>query len=57
MNISLLYIGQAVLYHFSLSCFCLCPGWRKGLEDTIYTAMDLLVNGESDGVSCILVED
>ena len=35
----------------------LCPGCRKGLEDKTYPAIDLPINGESDGVSCILVED
>ena len=34
-----------------------CPGRRKGLEDKTYPAMDLLVHGESDGATCILVED
>ena len=33
------------------------PGRRKGLEDKTYPAMDLLVHGEFDGISCILVED
>ena len=32
-------------------------GHRKGLEDKIYPAMDLLVHGEFDGASCIVVED
>ena len=32
-------------------------GHMKGLEDKTYTAMDLLVHGEFDGASFILVED
>ena len=32
-------------------------GRRKGLEDKTYPAMDLLVHGEFDGASFILVED
>ena len=32
-------------------------GRRKGLEDKTYLAMDLLVHGEFDGASFILVED
>ena len=33
------------------------PGRRKGMEDKTYPAMDLLIHGEFDGASCILVED
>ena len=32
-------------------------GLGKGLEDKTYPAMDLLVHGEFDGASFILVED
>ena len=32
-------------------------GHMKGLEDKTYPAMDLLVHGEFDGASFILVED
>ena len=33
------------------------PGRRKGLKDKTYSAMDLLVHGEFNGASCILIED
>ena len=39
------------------SCFRLCPGRRKGLEDETYPAMDSPVHGDAGGVSFILVED
>ena len=32
-------------------------GRRKGLEDKTYPAMDLLLHGEFDGASFILVDD
>ena len=52
MNVSLTCVGQVVT-----SCFCPCPGCRKGLEDKTYPTMDLPVHVESDGVSCISVKD
>ena len=55
--VSLPFIGQAVHYCFFLMGFCLLPGRSKGLEDNTYPAMDSPVHGETDGVSCILVED
>ena len=42
--------------HFRLHQFALVV-YRKGLEDKTYPAMDLLVHGESDGATCILVEN
>ena len=56
MSIGLPYVGQAVCDRF-FSCFRVRPACRKGLEDETYPAMDSPVNGESDGESCILVED
>ena len=57
MNVSLPYVGWAVRHRFFFLHFRLCPACKKGLEDKTYPAMDLPVNGESDGESCILVED
>ena len=48
---------------FTITFSHICPpfsvprGRRKCLEDKTYTAMDLLVHGEFDGASCILVEN
>ena len=59
ISIILLCVGQVVHYRFFLHSFAFAstPGRRKGLEDKTYPAMDLLVHGEFDGASCILVED
>ena len=52
MSFSLSYVGVTFFSHF-----CLCPACRKSLVDKTYPTMDVPVNGESDGVNCILVED
>ena len=58
MSISLPCVGQADHYSFVVTLSILPgDGCRKGLEDKTYPAMDLLVHGESDDTSCILVED
>ena len=59
MSISLPCVGQAVHCHFisHVSPSPVHPDRRKGLVDKTYQAMDLLVHGESDGPTCILVED
>ena len=59
ISIILPCIGRVVHYRFFLCSFAFAgtPGHRKGLEDKTYPAMDLLVHGEFDGASCILVED
>ena len=55
MSISLPCVGKQFITIF-FSRFRLCPSCRKGLEDKTYPAIDLPVNGESDSVSCVLVE-
>ena len=45
------YVGRVVFFSF------LTFSPSQGLEDKSYPAIDLSVNGESDGVSCISVED
>ena len=57
MNVSLPYVGQAGHRLFFFSRSHLHPLSRKGLTDKTYPAMDSSVTGESDGVSCISVED
>ena len=59
ISVSLPCIRRAVHYRFShIRLPSPVPrGCRKGLEDKTYPAMDLLVHGELDGASCILVED
>ena len=59
ISVSLPCIGRAVHYRFFSHSFAFADlaGRRKGLKDKTYPAMDLLVHGKFDGVSCILVED
>ena len=59
ISVNLPCVGRVVHYRFFLHSFAFAgpPGRRKGLEDKTYPAMDLLVHGEFDGASCILVED
>ena len=59
ISVSLPCIGRVVHCRFFSRSFAFAdlPGRRKGLKDKMYPAMDLLVHGEFDGASCILVED
>ena len=58
ISVSLPCVGRAVHYClFSHSPSPVPRGRRKGLKDKTYPAMDLLVHGEFDGASFILVED
>ena len=65
MNISLPYVGRVIHHRFSLSyvftfaqlIYLFYSTLIKGLKNKTYPAMDLPVNGESDGESCTLVED
>ena len=58
ISVSLPCIGRAVHYRFFSCLFAFAGpcGRRRGLEDKTYPAMDLLVHGEFDGASVILVE-
>ena len=49
-------VGREVHYHVC-SPSPVAPGRRKGLEDKTYPEMDLLVHGECNDASYILVED
>ena len=51
MSVSLPYVGVTFFTFLPL------PACRKGLVDKTYPTMDVPVNGESDGVNCIFVED
>ena len=58
--VSLHCIGRVVHYRFFSRSFTFAgPLWtqERFVEDKTYPAMDVLVHGEFDGVSFILVED
>ena len=59
INVSLPCVGRAFTIAFSQvrSPSPVRRGHMKGLADKTYPAMDLLVRGEFDGASFILVED
>ena len=59
ISVSLPCVRRAVHYRFFSRSFAFVDprGRKKGLEDKTYPEMDLLVHGEFDGASCILVED